>query len=154
MGNEFNELMESMCSFAKVAKKELEKIVQKGELSPAELDNVKKISDVMKNISCVENGGMESSYGYGMSGRHYDVRMDSYGGNYGNYGNDMGYSEARGRSPVTGRYISRGMDGMSGHSIEDRMIASLEQQMDSAKSDYERKMIEEEIRHIRMGSNR
>lgn len=156
MGNEFNELMDSMCSFAKVAKKELDKITQKGDLSPAELDNVKKISEVMKNISCVQNGEQEASYGYGygygggMSGRRY---MDSYGGNYGNYGNDMGYSETRGRSPVTGRYISRGMDGgYSGHSIEDRMIASLEQQMDAAKTDYERKMIEEEIKHIRMGN--
>lgn len=146
MGNEFNELMESMCNFAKVAKKELDKITQKGDLSPAELDNVKKISEVMKNISCVQNGDQEASYGYdGMSGRRYNIRMDSYG--------DMGYSEARGRSPVTGRYISRGMDGgYSGHSIEDRMIASLEQQMDAAKSDYERKMIEEEIKHIRMNS--
>lgn len=155
MGNEFNELMESMCSFAKVAKKELDKIVQKGDLSPAELDNVKKISEVVKNISCVQNSEAEPSYGYGygygygqdggMSGRYY--------GNYGNYGNDMGYSEARGRSPVTGRYISRGMDGgYSGHSIEDRMIASLEQQMDNAKTEYERKMIEEEIKHIRMNN--
>lgn len=151
MGNEFNELMESMCNFAKVAKKELDKITQKGELSPAELDNVKKISDVMKNISCVQNGDAEASYGYGygpdggMSGRRYNIRMDSYGG-------DMGYSEARGRSPVTGRYISRGMDGggYSGHSIEDRMIATLEQQMDQAKTEYERNMIEEEIKHIRM----
>ena len=156
MGNEMNELMESLCKFCTVAKKEVDKIVQKGDLTPAEVDNVKKISETVMNITCSKagmEGGMDYGYGYGMngmtdmSGRRYNIRMDSYG-------NDIGYSEARGRSPVTGRYVSRGMDGMSGHSIEDRMIASLEQQMDNAKTDYERKMIEDEIRHIRMGSNR
>ena len=126
MGGEFNELMESMCNFAKVAKKELDKICQKGDVTPAELDNVKKISEILKNISCVQGESNEEMY-------------------------DYGYSEMRGRSPVTGRYVSRGMyGGYSGHSIEDRMIAVLEQQMDSAKSDYERKMIEDEIKHIRM----
>lgn len=52
------------------------------------------------------------------------------------------------RSPVTGRYISRGTE-QSGHSIVDRMIASLEEQMDSAKTDYERQLIQEEIENIR-----
>ena len=63
-----------------------------------------------------------------------------------------GYSERRGRSPVTGRYISRGMDGMSGHSVEDRMIMALEEQMDGCKTEYERQKIEDEIRRLRMGN--
>lgn len=42
--------------------------------------------------------------------------------------------------------------GYSGHSIEDRMIASLENQMDTATSDYERQKIQEEINRIRMGT--
>lgn len=98
-------------------------------------------------------------YGYGMMP---NARMNRYDYGYGYGYGDPGYSEERGRSPVTGRYISRGMSGRggnnnggggySGHSIEDRMIASLEQQMDQAQSDYERNMIEEEINHIRMKS--
>lgn len=141
MGNELNELMESLCKFSTVAKKELDKIIQKGDLTPAELENVHKIAGIMEKIVCVQNQyEMGDSYGHGYG---YGPVMD--------YGYGGGYSEMRGRSPVTGRYISRGMDGgYSGHSIEDRMIASLEQQMDSAKSDYERKTIEDEIKHIRM----
>lgn len=139
MGNELNELMESLCKFSTVAKKELDKIIQKGDLTPAELENVHKIAGIMEKIVCVQN--------------QYDMG-DSYGHGYGHV-YDTGYSEMRGRSPVTGRYISRGMDGgYSGHSIEDRMIASLEQQMDNAKSDYERKAIEDEIKHIRMKTMR
>lgn len=90
--------------------------------------------------------GSEMSYG-----NHMNYR-GSYGMDYGMHGDPMGYSETRGRSPVTGRYISRGMDGYSGHSIEDRMIASLEQQMDNANSEYERQIIQKEIKHIRMGN--
>lgn len=51
-------------------------------------------------------------------------------------------------SPVTGRYIS---NGYSGHSIEDRMIMALEQQMDEAKTDYERQLVEKEIQRLRRG---
>lgn len=92
-----------------------------------------------------------------------DPDMMSYGWNIQRthpYMDDMnGMSGRRGRSSVTGRYISRGMDssntngmnyGQSGHSIKDRMIATLEQQMDNANSSYERQMIQEEINHIRM----
>lgn len=84
------------------------------------------------------------------------------------------YSEAsyrRGRSPVTGRYVSRGRDysmdqmhpdsyrrdsygrdmydmGYSGHSVKDRMVAKLESMMDMAKSDYERQEVMNAIRSI------
>lgn len=53
----------------------------------------------------------------------------------------------------TGRYVSRGYsnEGYSGHSIEDRMIMALEQQMDAAKTDYERQMVEKEIQRLRRG---
>lgn len=87
---------------------------------------------------------------------------------------EEGYSESsyrRGRSPVTGRYVSRGRDmsmdgqygdsyrggsyrgdmyemGYSGHSIKDRMVAKLESMMDMAKTDYERQEIMEGIRSI------
>lgn len=128
MGNELKELTEELCKFAELATKEVRKIVQKGDLTPGEIESVYKaacIAEKLQNLC----GSSE-----------YD-EMSSYG-----------YSGMRGRSPVTGRYISRGMNGYSGHSIEDRMIASLEEQMDSAKSEYERKMILDEINHIRMGT--
>lgn len=143
MGKEIDELMEELCKFAELAKKEVEKIVKKGDLTPQELENVYKLTCIAEKMTCLGGG----SYGYDNR-----MGMDAYGDMYGN----MGYSEARGRSPVTGRYISRGMNsgngGYSGHSIEDRMIASLEQQMDNAKSEYEKQQILQEIQHIRMGS--
>lgn len=83
---------------------------------------------------------------------------------------DEGYSESsyrRGRSPVTGRYVSRGRDysmadgymrgsydrdmydaGYSGHSIKDRMVAKLETMVDMAKSDYERQKVLDAISQI------
>lgn len=142
MNNELNELIEELTSFAKLAKKEVDKIVQKGDLTPAELDNVYKVACITEKIKMLNGGTMENSYG--MYGDRYDRSMGW---------NDEGASGYRMRSPVTGRYVSRGMDdrGYSGHSIEDRMIATLEQQMDNAKSEYERQKIKEEIDHIRMG---
>lgn len=150
MNNSVYELMNKIDDFTDIAKCELDQILQKGTITPSELDSVYKITKIAKMIT--EMGNPEVEMQYGMMP---NVRMGGPGYGYGyGYRGDMGYSENRDRSPVTGRYISRGMsgrnNGYSGHSIEDRMIASLEQQMDQAQSDYERNMIEEEINHIRM----
>lgn len=88
---------------------------------------------------------------------------------------DMGASYRRGRSPMTGRYVSRRMgdsyvmDRMpmhegsygtraynmdmydldySGHSIKDRMVAKLETMVDMAKTDYERQEVMNAIHKI------
>ena len=149
MGKELDDLIEELMKFVSLAKKEVEKIVKKGDLTPQELESIYKLTCITEKL--MELGGDGMSNSYGMSGRHYDVRMDSFGDMYGG----GGYSEARGRSPVTGRYVSRGMsgNGMSGHSIEDRMIAALEDQMDAAKNEYEKNLIMQEIQRIRMGMN-
>lgn len=156
MDNEYMELVDELIEFSRVAKKEIEKIVQKGDLTPSEVDSVYKISCIAEKLSEIMEGQDESmQYGYGRDsyGMRRGYSRNAYGRRNYNYGEDRGYSEDRNRSPVTGRYISRGMSdgGYSGHSIEDRMIASLEQQMDEAQSDYERKIIEKEIEHIRNG---
>lgn len=150
MGKDFMELCDELNESAKLVKKEVKKIVEKGDLTPQELESLYKaacLAEKLMALGCDAGEMGDASYGYGyghMNGYPYM----SMGG----YGNMGGYSEARGRSPVTGRYISRGMDGMSGHSIEDRMIAALEQQMDAAKTEYERKTIQDEIQRIRMGT--
>lgn len=156
MNNELNELIEELQSFAKMAKKEVDTIVQKGNLTPAELDSVYKVACIAEKIQMLSGNNM--GWPYGMYGNQYANQMAGNGmygwrpDPYMQYGDDMnGMSGARMRSPVTGRYISRGPDeGYSGHSIEDRMIAALEQQMDSAKSEYERQKIKEQITNIRM----
>lgn len=83
------------------------------------------------------------------------------------YGNE--YSGSRGRSSVTGRFTSYGMNtpdpysmnhigpyygndsyemGRSGHSTRDRMIAALEDVMGEVKNDYEAKMVRDAIMNI------
>ena len=146
--DELQELLTELKESAKLLTKEVKKINAKGDLTPQELESLYKASCVAEKLMELE--GEELT---GMSGRRYDMNIR------GNYGYPMhddhmwdGYSETRGQSPVTGRYISRGMNGMSGHSIEDRMISALEEQMDHAKSEYERKTILDEISRIRMGT--
>lgn len=142
---ELMDLIEELCKAAELVKEDVAKIVKKGDLTPAELESLYKAACLAEKLS-KSMSGESMAYGYGNS-------MGDYGYNEPYMHSYTGYSEARGRSPVTGRYISRGMNnGYSGHSIEDRMIASLEQQMDSAKSDYERELIRKEIEHIRMGN--
>ena len=78
-------------------------------------------------------------------------------------GKDWDSSYRRGRSPMTGRYVSRNRGPMhddmtynmdmydldySGHSIKDRMIAKLESMMDMAKTDYERQEVKSAINRI------
>lgn len=111
------------------------------------------------------SGGMYNpgNYGpqYGNSGwtmPHGTTRI-SYGDSYANDG--MNHSGARGRDMNTGQYISRnamyhdpryadsyGYDNVSGHSVKDRMIAALEQQMDAAKTEYEREEVRKAIAEI------
>lgn len=100
--------------YEELAYKELNKIVDKGELTPQTLANVKELLCTLKYVPEVKNmhhmddGMMESSYGgYGRP-RYYDIA--SYDG----YSYDGGMSERRGRSPMTGRYVSRDDGRMSG----------------------------------------
>ena len=135
----------------KCLEKELQKLFSKPELTPNDWDAAKKAMCILSMMESYVNG--ESFDENGMS---YGYRpMNHYGDYMNGYQNgenpDMN-SYGRGRSPVTGRYISRGNNGgYSGHSIEDRMIMALEQQMDSAQTDYERQMVEREINRLRRG---
>lgn len=124
--DELNELIE----------KELKKMVQKGDLSPSELESAEKAVCLMEKIIRLEEG------------RSYDGYSES------SYGYRMPYESSyeRGRSPMTGRYVSRDgryYDGYSGHSIEDRAVDTLERMMDTAGSDYEREQLKRFIRQIR-----
>lgn len=125
--------------------KEITRIADKGDMTPAELENASKAVCLMEKIEKMTSmdGHSEMDYpGY------------SYEGSYGHsYMNDM-RSGRRGRSPVTGRYVSRdgrsmkSEEGRSGHSIKDRMISRLEHMMDETNSDYERDEISSYIRKL------
>lgn len=148
---------------------EIKKIVKKGDITPSELESVQK---AVCTIDMIDNMGMSEGTSYGRySSRHmsYDHMPSnrmfperSYGEYserqyHDSYGNRMyhdgyqGDSYRRGRSPVTGRYISRGSydDGYSGHSIMDRMVAKLESMYDEAQTDHERQTVSEWINRLR-----
>ena len=132
------------------AKKEAMPLVYKeGTLSPTELENLKNCLAVIKYAACAQKDDAEFEQMNEMDGE---------------------YSGRRGRDADTGRYVSRGTydhyntypvrmggrryygddDGnYSGHSVHDRMIADLEKEMDHTNSDYERKVIMEQINKIR-----
>ena len=132
MSKELMELSNELNEAAGLIAKEVKKIVEKDDLTPQELESLYKAACVVEKLSKAD-GEEGSSRGFGH-------KM---------YNDDWGWDS---RSPVTGRYVSRGMGGYSGHSIEDRMIAALEDQMDACKNDYERQLIEKEIQRIRMGT--
>ncbi len=128
---------ESLMRLYELLGQELKRIVDKGSINPGELENAYKAVCLMEKID--EMTGMDG--GYSETGYSYD---------------DHWRSGRRGRSPVTGRYISRngrsmrGENGNSGHSIKDRMISRLEHMMDETDSDYERDEISSYIRKLEM----
>lgn len=131
--------MNSIHKFKDILEKEIDMVASKGTISPSELEKMEKAFCILEKISIIE---AMDKYGY-----------DSYEMN--------GASYRRGRSPMTGRYVSRDMypdwnmnnepydNGYSGHSVEDRMIMNLERMLDNANSQYEREAIEKQIREIR-----
>lgn len=118
------------CSTLEMLDKMIEEVNKKPNITPAELDALKKAYELRMELQdCYGDEG--ESYG------HYTMRGSYDGGSY-----------MRGRSPVTGRYISRDGYQMSGHSLRDRMVAKLEEMYDSANTEYEREELRKEIRRI------
>lgn len=140
-------------------------------LNPQSIDLLAKLTDSMKDV--VTASGMKDYVDVVLEtddGMSHAIKMPKVSYN----------SFARGRSPFTGRFVSRdgvpmgtsmphmstlsydrdysnNMDNMSrrydggysGHSVNDRMIASLEKEYDNANSEYEKEQIRKEIEHLR-----
>ena len=151
---------------------EIKKVIKKGDITPSEMESIQSAVCTIEMIKKIENGnyseGMMNGESYGWNTRNmsynhtpsYDsYGHDSYDDYSGRYQHD-GNSYRRGRSPVTGRYISRGMDDYSGrnrsyydgynsgHSIKDRMVARLESMMDEAQTEHERQTVSEWINRL------
>lgn len=97
---------------------ELEKLVKKPELNPAEIKAATDAMCLLEKIQKVQNG-MDEDY------------SEAY---------ERNGSYRRGRSMRTGRYVSNS-PGYSRHSIHDRIVDNLEKMMDSAGSEYERNVL-------------
>ena len=135
-------------------------IVAKGaNINAAELDVLTKAVCTIDKIQQLQDGNSYEDYS---RNRSYDD-----GNSYNSY--DNGNSYRRGRSSVTGRYISRDAmphfdgstsrrfydgeisrhdNGYSGHSIKDRMIAQLEKMYDEAQTEHERNLVDNWMRRI------
>lgn len=137
----------------KLLEKDIRKVVDAGEIKPTDYPCLSTAVDIYKDLTTIVameeaqeqqqnsynsyGGGSYGSYGNGgsgMSGRQSYMdpgmrgnwAMDSYDGYSGN-----GYSGARGRSPYTGRYVSRDADPMM----------KLNEMMANAKTPEEQNMI-------------
>lgn len=144
-------MQEILEELKQVLKKDIKKVVDKGDVTPTEVETLTKalcLYDMVEERLMLENGyaGFSNDYSqrYYRDGGSYEMMPDpySYDGN----------SYRRGRSQTTGRYMSRGQNGgRSGHSINDRMIAKLEEMVDQAPNDYERQQILRQIEKMRNG---
>lgn len=130
--------MENLNELKHLVNRELDKIIDKGDMTPSELECTYKI---VKMLSIIDN--MEGGYdGYSGKLNMYYSRDD--------YSKDN-YSGARMRNPSTGRYMSR--DNMadrhySGHNDMD-LIKDLEMKLDYAQSERERQTIIDTINIIK-----
>lgn len=105
--------------------RKINEVVDRGDISPTELECLYKAS---KTIYYLTTTDAMNDYSYDDISRRPNWNMR------GSWSGDD-YSNRRG--------------GKSYHSVNDRIIASLEREMDMASSDYERKKIEDEIHRLR-----
>ena len=125
---------------------ELKKVKDAGTFAPGQTKTLNEAVDLMLKMKEYE----EWLEGQGMS--DYSQREASRM----TYDNSPGGSSyRRGRSSVTGQYVSRRGgypvaygNNMSGHSTRDRMISRLEDMMGEAKNEYEAQMIVDAINYI------
>lgn len=113
---------------------EIQTIVKKGDVTPAELERLDKAYCIIEKINKVDGAEMPD---------YDDMRSGYHGMNpryYGSYAN----------MPSRGRTHMDNYDrGYSGHSINDRMIASLENMYGEAQTDHERQVVDKWINKIR-----
>ena len=143
--------MELLYKFDKLLETELKRVVEKGEIQPNEWMNLKALACIMKDVKEVErmlstwdDSDENDMYSY----KNYNMpRMRSMYNPYENQNGD--FSNMRGRSKTTGRYMSRTYGGgRSGHSIKDRMVDSLERMYDDASTEHEKQILDDWIRQI------
>ena len=118
-----------------IVMKELDSLFAKGSLTPAETEAAMKGMCLLEKIDEYVDGSRDYSERRRMS-------------------RDLGPGRrAEGRVPyreyeITS-YGDRGGMRYSGHSINDRIVEKLENMMDTAESDFERKKLKEFIRFVR-----
>lgn len=125
----------------KMVEKELHKIVEKGDITPVEVENATKAMCLLEKIKHYTEGSYEGE-GYSQGYRSYPRYYESN-------------SYARGRNPMNGRYVSRD-DGMMANSngygprnsgaydwdYNQGMVENIENMRDQSRSGQERRMLD------------
>lgn len=134
-----------------VLETEIDKVVEKGELTPAEIKPLGEIVDIYKDIEtiCSMEEYRDDDMSYAMSNRGYSSERMSrypermYRGSYDYAYDDMSYND--GMSNARGR---NSRDNYSRHSEKEEMINKLEMKLKNAKTPQERESIMECIRTL------
>ena len=129
--------MESLYRLKDLLDKEIDKVVSKGEVSPAEIKPLGELIDIYKDIETIcamKEYGQEDDQ-YSMENRGYSTRrMSRYPGMYrDSYSYENSYDNMRYENNR-----SNGRNSYGGHVDKDEMIYKLEQMMNTAKNDKER----------------
>lgn len=135
------ELLEVFDMMDDIVTDELRDLFSHRSPSPTEIKNAKEAVCLLKEAHELKVSLMMEE-----NADDYYSRDYRYSGNR---------SYMRGRDSDTGRYMSRdnrvrhSYDDMeSGHSINDRLIANIEDMMDLAKTDYEKQQLSDWIKRI------
>ena len=128
-----------------VLETEIDKVVEKGELTPAEIKPLGEIVDIYKDIEtiCAMEEYKDTDKSYAMSNRGYSSERMSrypermYRGSYDYAYDDMSYDR-----------MSNSRDNYSRHSEKEEMISKLEMKLKNAKTPQERESIMECIRTV------
>ena len=107
----------------RLLKRMIRDVVEKGDISPTEVDCLKDSYEILYYMQATETMDEHSDSYDSVHMRTHDESM------------------RRGRG-MDGRFVSR-------HSVNDRIVASLEKELDYAESDFERKKLMDEIRRVR-----
>lgn len=133
--------MESLHKLKMQVLKEIEKIVAKGDITKAELENAKEAVEVIEKVNHIERGQEpDGASEYSQRGYHIDMwpRGNSYN-SYMDYRNS--YDNYGARNMNMGGYSRAGGD-------KEYMIRNLEMAMNEASSDEERRMISDCINRL------
>lgn len=129
--------------------RKVEEVVNRGDISPNEMECIclaYKTKYYMTTTESMENYGEEESMRRSMNGSSRNSYGNSYGDPY--WESFANESMRRGRG-ANGRFVSREGENRSYHSVNDRIIANLERELNTDISDYERQKITDEIRRLR-----
>ena len=126
-----------------VLNKEIDKIAEKGELTPAEIKPLGDIIDIYKDIEtiCAMEDYKYDDSSYAMSNRGYSTARHEVRPDWDNRG--MYYDDYSSKRDSRGRY--------SRNSEKEEMIEKLEHKLRNAKTEEERRYINECIDELERG---